>query len=294
MKYITLADLSETIRKNIWKIPHNIDFIIGIPRSGTIVASIISKYLNVPLIDIENFLVNGKLTGGISLGTYKNTHIEKTHKVLVVEDTVFTGASIMSAKERLNNYNNTFKYIYMCAYFEGYASTDIVDIYLEDVRQYTNNFTQYVLYEWNIFQHGPTVTSRCLYDIDGVFCLDPPDERNEEEYLNYIKNAIPLFTPRETIGGIITYRLSKNKEITETWLRKSGIKYNNLIMFPANTWNERYMSGISPGRFKGDFYKNHDEYNLFVESEDWQAQEIYNLSNKPVYSVEKNKIYQKI
>lgn len=33
MKYITIADLSDTIRKNIWKIPHDIDCVIGIPRS---------------------------------------------------------------------------------------------------------------------------------------------------------------------------------------------------------------------------------------------------------------------
>jgi uncharacterized HAD superfamily protein len=58
----------------------------------------------------------------------------------------------------------------------------------------------------------------CLYDIDGVFCIEPPDERNEEEYLKYIANATPLFIPRTKLGGIVTYRLSKNREITEKWL----------------------------------------------------------------------------
>ena len=58
MKYITLNDLSNTIRKNIWKIPRDIDFVLGIPRSGMIVASIISSYLNVPLIDIKEMMIS--------------------------------------------------------------------------------------------------------------------------------------------------------------------------------------------------------------------------------------------
>ena len=56
MKYITFNNLIETIRKNLWKIPRDIDFIIGVPRSGMIVASIISDYLNVPLMDLNSFL----------------------------------------------------------------------------------------------------------------------------------------------------------------------------------------------------------------------------------------------
>ena len=64
MKYITLSELSKTIRENLWKIPRDIDFIITIPRSGTIAGAIISEFLNVPMIEIDAFINGVKPTGG--------------------------------------------------------------------------------------------------------------------------------------------------------------------------------------------------------------------------------------
>ena len=64
MKYITLDDLAQTIRTNIWKVPRDIDFIITIPRSGTIAGSIISEFLNVPIVDIDSFVAGVKPYGG--------------------------------------------------------------------------------------------------------------------------------------------------------------------------------------------------------------------------------------
>ena len=291
MKYITIADLSETIRKNLWKIPRDIDFVIGIPRSGMIAASMIASYLNVPLIDINSYLKGVEPNGGTRLKYYKDTHI-KTNKALVVDDTVSRGMSMRDAKGRLMTSNkNNLEYIYLCAYLEGSGIND-VDIYLEDVRKYTNNFKEYVMYEWNIFQHHSSTMQKFLFDMDGVLCVDPMDERNETEYINYIKNATPLFIPRTKIGGIVTYRLVKNKEITEKWLADNKIRYGDLFMFNAQTWDERYRMGVSPEEYKADIYKKRDNYTLFIESNDYQARRIAEIANKPCLSVETNRLYQ--
>ena len=102
MKYITINDLSETIRKNIWKIPRDIDFIIGVPRSGMIGASIIASYLNVPLIDVDSFLNGSKPWGGLRLEYFTKAHI-KTNKVLVIDDTVSSGRAMNEVKNKLVN-----------------------------------------------------------------------------------------------------------------------------------------------------------------------------------------------
>ena len=285
MKYITLNDLSNTIRNNLWKIPRDIDFVIGIPRSGMIAASIISTYLNVPLIDINSYCAGMQPYGGLRLSKLQK---KNNNKILVIDDTVANGRAMNEAKMKLSKINDV-SFIYMCVYLEGRGER-AVDIYLDDVRQYTDNFTNMVLYEWNIFQHNENFMAKCLYDIDGVFCVEPPDERNEDEYINYIKNAKPLFIPRVRVGGIITYRLIKNKEITEKWLSNNGINYNELIMFPANTWNER-NNKIPSEKYKADFYKSHNNYQLFVESSDYQARNIAEMTNKPVYCVDTNKMY---
>lgn len=291
MKYITLADLANTIRANFHKIPHDIDFIVTIPRSGTIVGSIISEFLNCPMIDIYSFINGQKPNGGGRLRYFKEVERENgKKKVLVVDDTVFTGKEKKKAREQLKPLENTHDFIFLVAYLEGFAANS-VDIYLEDVRYATNGYKEAVIYEWNIFHHNESTMRSCMYDIDGVLCLDPPDERNGEEYLKYIENAVPLFIPSAPIGELVTYRLNANAERTKKWLKEHGVKYNKLSMFNAKTWEERNRTGITPEMMKGYHYKSQEWAKLFVESNDYQAQMIHKISGKPVYCVETNKMY---
>ena len=289
MKYITLNDLSSTIRKNLWKIPRDIDFIIAIPRSGTICASIISEFLNVPLIDIDSFVAGVKPYGGGRLRYYYDSGREKTGKVLVVDDTVYNGTSKAKAKEKLSSFTD-IQFVYMAVYQEG-PVRNAVDFFLEDVSQYTNGFTELVIYEWNIFHHNEDVMLATLYDMDGVLCVDPPDERNEEAYIEYIKNATPLFVPSAPIGGIVTYRLIKNQDITLQWLADHGVKCGKLWMSNAKSWEERNQIGIPPEVIKGQVFKEHPEYRLFIESNAHQAKTIHEISGKPVLCIENNVLY---
>ena len=131
----------------------------------------------------------------------------------------------------------------------------------------------------------------CLYDMDGVLCVDPPDERNEEEYQNYIRNATPLFIPTATIGGIATYRLAKNIDITQKWLAEHNVKYKTLYTFNANSWEERNATGVTPEIYKASIYQNLDNFKLFVESDPKQAKAIHEISGKPVLCVGDNVLY---
>lgn len=288
MKYVTLKDLAKTIRDNIWKVPRDIDFIITIPRSGTIAGSIIAEFLNVPMIDINSFVAGVKPSGGGRL-RYYNEKEHNTNRVLVVDDTVFSGLSKVLAREKLKEFTD-YEYIFMAVYLEG-PGEQYIDLWLEDLRPYTNGFTQIVLYEWNVFHHNEDIMESCLYDLDGVLCVDPPDERNETEYLNYIANATPLFIPSTKIGGIVTFRLIKNSEITKAWLDKNGVQYGFMVMFNCNTWEERAKSGMDPGEWKGMIYKSLPNYKLFVESNPLQAKTIAEISGKQVLCVEDNKMY---
>ena len=285
MKYVTLKDLATTIRKNIYKIPHDVDFVISIPRSGTIVGSIISEFLNVPLIDIDSYMNGSEPTGG---NRVKCIHKIKTNKVLVIDDTTYSGDSMNAAKEKLKE--DSHEFIFGVAYLEGYEGEKHIDFYLEDVRHFTKNFP-IVLYEWNIFHHYPQTLMKTMFDMDGVFCLDPPDERNTEAYEQYIKNAIPLFTPTMPIGKIVTYRLVKYNKETTNWLAENNITYGHLIMFNAQSYEERSNSNISPEIMKGSLYKDDTDSLLFIESNDYQARQIHKISGKPVLSVEQNILY---
>lgn len=284
MKYITLNELNTTIRNNIYKVPRDVKFIIGIPRSGMLVATIIAEFLNIPLIDIDSFCLGSIPTGGnrLTMRTYT-----LTNKVLVMDDTVYSGNSMKVAKDKLKDYS--YNFIYGCTYLEGPGEKEL-DFYLEDVRKYTKQFPN-VIYEWNVHHHWPHISRHTMYDIDGVFCVNPPDERNTEEYERYIKDAIPLFIPTVPIGKIVTYRLIKYQDITKQWLDIQGIRYDQIYMFDANSWEERNETNITPEMMKGYTYKKDDSMFLFIESDDRQAMMIHQISGKPVLCVETNYLY---
>ena len=282
MTYVTISDLSNTIRKNLHRIPHNIDFVIGVPRSGMLPATIIAEYLNVPLTDLNSFVGGQRPCGGLRLGFKHPSQNLNKQVALVVEDTTFNGRSINEAKRLLAG-RTDIDFIFLAAYKEG--KKEFADIYLEDI---SHTGTQ-VVYEWNIIHHYPNIMKFCIYDIDGVLCLDPPDERNEEAYLNYIATAKPLFIPSNEIGAICSFRLEKNRNITEKWLADNGVKYGELIMYPSSTYEGRI--GASPSAFKADYYKKSKWAELFVESDDAQAREIARLSGKQVYCVSSNRMY---
>lgn len=285
MQYITLSDLTKTIRNNIYKIPHDIDFVIGVPRSGMIAASIVSEFLNVPLIDINSFVSGAEPSGGDRLKLFNQT---KTNKVLVIDDTTFSGKSMKETKDKLKD--KPYDFIYSVVYLEGDSGAREIDFYLEDMRHEDKGWGNICLYSWNIMNHYGFVMEKIMWDLDGVFCVNPTQDSNEEEYINFIKNATPKFIPKVRINKIVTYRCEKYRAETMEWLKKHGIKYNLLGMVNAQNYIERHQVAPSSAEYKANIYKN-DDAQLFIESEADQAEEIWKLTGKPVLCIENDFLY---
>ena len=129
-----------------------------------------------------------------------------------------------------------------------------------------------------------------MCDLDGVFCINPPDDHNTEAYENYIKDAIPLIIPSSKLGAICTYRLEKYRDVTQQWLDKVGIKTDNLVMFPADTKEKR--NKIPPYIYKAKIYKSCDWAEIFIESNPFEAENIFKLTGKPVLCFETGKFYK--
>ena len=295
IKFITYNTFVNDIRSEFKKVPKDIIGIIGVPRSGMIPATIISEYLNVGLVTVDEF-VKGKHRKS-SLDKIFNKHGNRKlrkvcgNKVLVVDDTCYNGNEISKLKEIFKE--DCFKnieFIYLVGYLEGDCHLSKPDVYLKDIREEAKNSSiGVVLYEWNIFSN-PAIINSTLFDLDGVFCVDPPDERNHDEYIKYIKNPIPLHIPTTNDKiTICTYRLNKYRKETNDFILSLGVEDFKLFMFKADTYEER--SKIEPWFFKGSFYKSRPEYKLFIESDDSQARKINEISGKPVYCVETNKVY---
>ena len=283
MKYITYADMASTIRRNIWKVPYDVDIIVGVPRSGMIAALMIAELTGRRVSDIDTFLAGHVMDNG---GRGKYISSAPIRKVLVVDDTVYAGSAISKARKKLSCLAGQYTIIYGCVFAEGKQSRELVDMYFE--YNYDPKETLY-LYEWNICQHYEHKAQLIMFDLDGVISRNPPDDRNTKEYEAYLPNAIPMVVPRTMIGGICTYRLEKYRQVTEQWLEQHGIRYGSLKMVNA-TYEERKR--INSSSYKADWYARSEWAQLFIESDPFQAPVIGRLSKKPVYCYENNIMYK--
>lgn len=278
MVYRSFADLSNLIRTNIHKIPHDIDVVVGIPRSGMLPANLIALYLNKRMTDIDSF-VEGRL---ISSGD-RDKYIQKStiHKVLVVDDSVDLGGALKKARNKLQPLEEKYDFIYLTPIVSPIGK-DMVDIYFE-ILDGSNR-----IFEWNFFHHS-FLKNACM-DIDGVLNVDPEIDDDGPIYTDYIEHATPLHIPTVPVDTLVTCRLEKYRPQTEKWLGEHNVQYNKLIMLDMPDKASR-VAWNKHGEYKGEIYKK-GKYSMFVESSLWQAKIIADTAHKEVFCVETNSFIQ--
>lgn len=269
MYYRNVKDLNNIILQRLSIIPRDFDLIVGVPRSGMLPANLLALYLNRPYTDIHSFL-NGHIYKAGARSQFFD--ISEFKKILVVDDSIASGAAMVEVKESLKHLETDFDIKY-CAVYVIPGKEKMVDYFFEVVP-----LPRY--FQWNILNH--TTLEKACFDIDGVLCADPLPEQNDdgEKYIDFILNAPPLFIPGSKIGTIVTSRLEKYRKETETWLAANNIKYNELVMLDLPNMEARQRAN-SHGDHKAKAYLA-KPYVLFVESEYHQAVEINRLSKKPV------------
>ena len=283
--YRSYEDLSDCIRRNVWKVPGDVDLIVGIPRSGMIPALMIAELLNKRCADLDTF-IDGKIMA--SGGRSRLMRSGDIRKVLILDDTVFFGRALRKAKEKLEPISGNYELIYATIYAEGKHAKEMVDIYFEEI--YRTGETVW-LYEWNILHHYEKKTKFAMWDIDGLLCKDPPDDREVEAYEKYLPNAIPMIIPTTHVGALVTYRLEKYRDVTEKWLEKQGVDYGELKMFDAPDRDTRNQT-LSPSKYKAMLYAEATWATLFIESEVRQAERIHKYSGKPVFCYANGVMYK--
>lgn len=283
MHYRSVADLNDDIVSGLRLLPPGIDLIVGVPRSGLLAGTFMSLALNVPITDVEGFLAGRVLCAG---RTRRRDVFDAAptaaRRVIVVDDSADTGQSMREARERLTAAFPDVEFSF-CVVYGVRPHIPGIDITLEVVPQPR-------VFQWNVMHHN--MLANCCVDIDGVLCCDPTEQENDdgEEYLRFLLNAPPIYTPTRRIGWLVTSRLSKYREQTESWLRKRGVEYGALHMLDLPSRKARLEAG-SHASFKADTYKRNNAALLFIESDREQAFEICRLSGKPVLSVGSQELF---
>ena len=274
MNFRSLSDLVEITRQAVYELPHDVDLVVGIPRSGMLPATVIALLTNKPLIDFEGFLTGRMPTSGLTRKVDADfIDLAKVKRILVVDDSVRSGRNLIHVKQRFTQERPDVNAVY-CAAIADTESLQLVDHYF-DLCPLPR------IFEWNLL-NSPFCERTC-FDLDGIFCPDPTDEQNDDgpAYLDFLRTVDPINRPGHKLRRIVTSRLERYRSETEEWLARAGISYGRLDMLASFTAQERRESGLH-SLFKAKVYAGDRDAALFVESDPEQAVKIARASGKPV------------
>lgn len=284
MNYRSYEELSELIKNNLTILQsRHFDLIVGNSKDSMVAVYIIALYLNKKCCDIKSYLDNFPLKTGITRKAKEDIKYPREAKsILLVEDIIKSDGFL----------ENSIQYIIQK------SSCNITTLCLYGARELEHKVDMILEYinkpisfEWNIFQQQ--FTSSACFDIDGVLCIDPTYEQDDdgEIYKSFLLDAPLLFKPNNRIKYLVTSRLEKYRTETETWLRRCNIEFESLIMLDLPSIEERQRLGIN-AIYKADAYKKSGQH-LFFESSRSEAINIFEITGKPVYCVDTNEMFSK-
>lgn len=284
MRFKSVRDLDHDVLQWLDRLPSDFEVVAGIPRSGLLVALLISLHRNIPLTDIEGLLRGELLPQGLSKAAdWSPTEFLKVpRKVLVIDDSLYAGTQMKATRERLSALSAMHELSYAVAYVSS-GNEAVVDHFAEVVPNPR-------VFEWNVM-HSLILEKACV-DIDGVLCRDPTDAENDDgsAYEEFLANVPLRIRPTRKIESLVTSRLEKYRGLTEQWLRRNQVDYQSLVMLDVATAEERRRLGLH-GKFKAAAFKKSNNV-LFIESEPHQAEEIARLSGKPALCFATMELYQ--
>jgi len=281
MNFRTVDDMNITICKNIGKVPRDIDLVVGIPRSGMLPASLLALYLNQPITDLNTFN-EGKIyqTGTTRKQSKWIEAVSDAKHVLVVDDSISTGEAIKSAKQSVLALNLRCKVTY-CAVYVVPTAIFNVDFYFE-ICNHPRSF------EWN-YMHAWTLEYACV-DIDGVLCEEPSMHvlLSKSKYVDFLINAPPKYIPTKKVGYLVSGRKEEYRKVTEMWLAKYNVEYNQLMLLPKEKTID-VMGNAEYGEYKARIYSSTECF-IFIESNFEQAVKICEIANRQVFCVDNHKL----
>lgn len=252
------------------------DVIVHIPRSGTIPASLLATYLRKPLSSVEEFCAG-------MINTRKS-EFEGFKRILLVDDSVRTGTQMRQAYDHIMALQPDTRIITLTVYSTPKKAQRR---HIEpDVQLFTHHQTDYI-FPW--FMWKTRRIEKCAVDMDGVLCRDCLPEENDDgvAYQQFLINADVKFKPSHPIGWIITARLEKYRDCTQSWLERNGIQYRQLIMGP---WENNQVRRVGcPASWKAEVYRALPS-SLYIESSRKEATIIHEKSKKRVWCIDSQEV----
>ncbi|MBW2097157.1 MAG: phosphoribosyltransferase [Deltaproteobacteria bacterium] len=284
MNYRSISDMNQTILKNLHKVPEDVQVVVGIPRSGLLVALMLGLHRNLIVTDLDGLIARRAISKGtVTLSDVRNSrdYLTTKRKILVIDDSYSTGSTLQKARRSLEEAELPHEILYGVVY-GGLKAKGNVDIVFE-------RLLKPHIFEWNLSRNA--ILPYSCVDMDGVLCRNPMplEDDDSRRYMNFLENAEPLWRPDRKLGWIVTSRLEKYRTLTENWLRDHNVEYKQLYMLDVESQHARRRVSV-PG-YKASVFRSVDA-DLFMESSFVEAIEIASLTKGNVLCFENSRLIQ--
>lgn len=276
IKFVTIDQASIWTQEWIKTLPRRYDLIIGVPRSGMFIASLVALKLGKGLTT-PDLLQQGKYWHSQQVN--EELALDGTNHVLIVDDAVDSGQSMARAVDTIRAVNSEIE-ISRASLIVRNESKNKVDLYYKVIAPPR-------AYEWNIL-HRKVAShfgeGHLAVDLDGVLCANCPAaiDGDEPAYLEWLQNARPYLIPAFEIDDIVTCRLEKYRRQTEEWLKTHDVRYKKLHMWDVPEKSDRQGRFASHKIDKLLLIKP----DMYWESNWEQSQKIWNEIHLPTLCID--------
>ncbi|MGD6807232.1 MAG: phosphoribosyltransferase family protein [Candidatus Bathyarchaeia archaeon] len=238
-------------------LPKDFDCIIGVPRNGLLVASVLALKMGKPLSTADDFV------RGIVWASSSSEKPSVYKRVLLVEDAVNTARAMKEDISKLKAFDANLEVKTGCIFPQNPEMQNWIDYYYA--------ISHDAPAQWHM--HSFFKDKVLAVDLDGVLL----DEATGN----------PMLIPAFHVEAVITARIERDRAKVESWLKSHGVHYNQLIMFGGEL-EDRSVKRIA--KYKAEqLLRVGAEW--FWESEPDLAEAICGLSKLPVYCPTNHKIY---
>lgn len=267
MQYRSVGDLSTDARSLAASLPADLDFLVGIPRSGLLAATLVALHRNIPVADLDGICEGRVMATG---DRYRGpTDLAEMDRVVVLDDTLNTGKTMEAASERIREAEFSGEITFGAVYVteEGKGAVD----------HWGEVVPQPRVFEWNLFHHARL--RRWAVSFEGVLC--DIDRFSVSEGTDILA-AEPIVRPTKPIGWVVSCVPHRFREDIRAWLESHDIAYRALATDMIG--HERPCL-----EFKQDAYETSNA-ELFLEGAASAAEALAEAVGQPVYCLETNRL----
>ena len=219
MVYISTNDLNQCIKNNLNKLPKDIDLIVANPRSGILPAIMISLLLNVPICDISVFETNNIYSCGITKKVSHINSLSDARRILIVEDSSYSGNSINYIKSLIPKKLKEKSSI--LSVYVNEVTKELPNIYFEEINQsrifewnlFHHKYLNYAGIEFNILFNGTNNIIKPTQEIDTIILCDDMGKENVKKLLDINNIKYKNINYYDEISNEVKFIICKNKKM---------------------------------------------------------------------------------